>query len=156
MNHSYLDKLTDIAKKVNILRKFPSIKTIGLYSMDVTVENVKIVYRHANLKFINESEYYLHNQYDSYKPFLEIMYNIKTLQIHYTLTKANYFLEVLEIIKSNELVLDELHIVNCFDRDLSDALILFTNYKVLKFTHSIDFNDLVVHCRENNIIYIKE
>ena len=54
------------------------------------------------------------------------------------------------------MVLDLLHITKCFDRDMSNVLVLFKNYKVLRITHTIDFNDLVVHCRENNITYIND
>ena len=79
-----------------------------------------------------------------------------TVKLHYVLRGARVFEEALEILKSNKLILDRLHIVDHFDRDLSKVLMLFTNYKILKFTHTIEFDDLVEHCRKNNITYIRE
>lgn len=162
MNNSISSQLTHISKKVTTLAKFPSIKTIGTSSTDVAVETVHLAITQSppphyqtlwQLVIIQES-----GAYETFqcKPFFEIMYNLKTVKLQYHPMTANIFIEALEIIKSNDLVLDLLHITSHFDRDLSDVLILFTNYKILKFTHTIDFNDLVVHCRNNNITYIRE
>ena len=163
MNDSLSSQLTHISKKVTTLAKFPSIKTIGTSSTDVAVETVQLAITQSppthyqtrvwQLVIIQESGAYETFQY---KPFFEIMYNLKTVKLQYHPMTADIFIEALEIIKSNDLVLDLLHITSQFDRDLSDVLILFTNYKILKFTHTIDYNDLVVHCRNNNITYIRE
>ena len=153
MNDLFSNQLMDISKRVTTLAKFPSMKTIGQYSFDVAAERVELQFAPISNYQPTPSVSFVCGTPNS-KQFLVSMYNVKVLKLHYSLMQAPLLLQVLEIIKSNNLVLDLLHIVDCFDRDLSDVLVLFTNYKVLKFTHTIDFNDLVVHCSDNNITYV--
>ena len=172
MNRKQADELHTIADKVTILRKFPSIKTIDSFSIDVATETIGFMPNstasfHSSIphQFItffdittgNALIYGLEQSFQfQYKKFIESMYNLKTVQICYFTNRANLFLNALEIINTNNVVLDLLHITNSLDRDMSDILVLFKNYKVLRITHTIDFNDLVVHCRENNITYIND
>ena len=59
---------------------------------------------------------------------------------------------LLKAIQSNDTISDLLHLTGGLDRDVNDALLSYTNYKVLSVKHTCIFNDLVVHCRENGIM----
>ena len=153
-NRKQADELHIIADKVTILRKFPSIKTIKSVSIDVATETIGLQTSLRDITFfdITTGDTFDKYVYDfKYTTFIEFMYNLKTVQIRYYGTEADMFLNALEIMNTNNVVLDLLHITKCFDRDMSNVLVLFKNYKVLRITHTTDFNDLVVHCSENNI-----
>ena len=159
MNKKQADELHIIADKVTILRKFPSIKTIGSVSIDVATETIGLQSSFRDITFFDITtgdtfDKYVYNF--EYTTFIRFMYNLKTVQIRYHETAVDRFLIALDIMKTNNVMLDLLHITKCFDRDMSNVLVLFKNYKVLRITHTIDFNDLVVHCRENNITYIND
>lgn len=151
--------LNDISKKVTTLAKFPVMKKFNDDDRDISKKHAELsMYKYSScpdkfkLKFVDSLQKYD----DDYKPFFEVMYNLTTVKIHYVLQGARLVEEALEILKSNKLILDKLHIVDHFNRELSKVLMLFTNYKILKIIHTIEFDDLVEHCRKNNITYVRE
>ena len=143
------------------LAKFPVMKKISSNDRDVSKKHAELyiyeyssVQKELKMRFVDLDS---GERYGAeYKPFCEIMYNLTTVKLHYVLRGARVFEEALEILKSNKLILDKLHIVDHFNRELSKVLMLFTNYKILKIIHTIEFDDLVEHCRKNNITYVRE